>query len=166
MKGNLRQSIIKEINNATNILDLCAGSGHFTSDFKSIPKIAVELNPKYNDDLVKNNYVVQNINVKDLKIENRANCTLWIDGIEHLEENDAIKTLEYIEKNTDKLLILTPNEFINNKSSAIGLNEPLQEHKSVFPITFWEERGYEIIYREYNGAAKVNNILYKKCFRL
>ena len=44
------------------------------------------------------------------------------------------------------------------------MEEPLQAHLSVFPTTFWEDRGYTIIYEEYNAIAKVNNLLYKKIF--
>lgn len=164
----LQESINREIMYAQSLLDLCAGPGTLTAACPGI-KTAVELNPKYAIKLRNNGY--SNVYIQDVRDINypaeqlNSSVTIWIDGIEHLKEKDAIKVLDDAEKHTDKMLVFTPNEFISNKDSADHLDEPLQVHLSVFPEEFWIARGYEVIYREYNTQAKVNNILYKKVFK-
>ena len=163
---NLQETIYNEIKHTTTLLDLCAGPGHWTQGINAV-KTAVELNPKYTSMLQNNGY--SNIRIEDVRNINYTDSVfdviLWIDGIEHLTEKDALKTLEEAEKHCKKILVFTPNEFISNQDSVDHLNEPLQAHLSVFPTSFWEQRGYEVIYREYNSKAKVNNLLYKKVFK-
>ena len=161
----LQTVINKEIADAKTLLDLCAGPGNWTRNTKAV-KSAVELNSKYVIPLRNNGY--SNIYLEDVAIFNYNDdydVIIWIDGIEHLDRIDALKALSEAEQHTKKLLVFTPNEFINNKQNAEKLGEPLQMHKSVFPESFWLDRGYKVIYREYNSHEKVNNVLYKKVFQ-
>jgi len=163
----LQKTITNEIKYAESLLDLCAGPGRWTKHCNAT-KTAVELNPKYVKQLRNNGYSnVMVENVCDINYTNgdKFDVTLWIDGIEHLEKNDALAALREAERHTHKMLVFTPNEFINNENSATKLDEPLQKHLSVFPTEFWLARGYKIIYKEYNSTAKVNNLLYKKVFK-
>lgn len=159
----LHTTILEELSNCESVLDLCAGTGDLLRNYKGI-KVAIELNTKYNSILENHGYsCIYNEDVSKYIKFAELDAITWIDGIEHLEEKDALQTLERVESAAKKkVIVFTPNEFQDNKHSAKNLNEPLQEHKSVFPKEFWLSRGYRIAYQEYNEADKIDNILYVK----
>lgn len=146
------------------VLDLCAGTGQWLAHFSS-HKIAVELNDKYNKSLKKAGYAeIYNVDVKNYEFK-PVEATIWIDGIEHLEEKDALEVLEKVEKyTTKKIVIYTPNSFVSNEYNAKHLGEPLQIHKSCFPKEFWLARGYECIRENWvKGEEIFNNLYVKRC---
>ena len=156
----LKQSILKEIKDDDYVIDLCAGTGHWLAGHPC-NKFGIELNPKYREDLRKNGYDFVICDVRDL-MPIKSDVVIWIDGIEHLESDEAEEVLMWYERNTKKMIVFTPNEFQDNKHNAAALGEPLQEHKSVFPTQYWINRGYRVVYQEYNQGDKVNNLLYVK----
>ena len=159
---NPKRAILDNLKEGEKVIDLCAGIGHWLNVFKGT-KIGVEINNKYKKQLEGNGYKPVIKDVKDYTFE-EADAIIWIDGIEHLKEKDALEVLERAEKHCSKMMVFTPNEFNNNKENAKYYKEPLQEHLSLFPETFWIERGYEKIYTQYNKGERINNNLYIKRF--
>jgi len=68
---------------------------------------------------------------------------LMIDVIEHLEEEDALELLDYLKTITKCIIIFTPEGdtlgFSNN-----DMDNPLQEHKSIWTADEFEELAFEV----------------------
>lgn len=159
---NLQVAITTELINSRSVLDICAGTGRWLDDFKG-DKIGVEMNVKYHGLLKSKGYRLWGGDASKLSLilmPGIIDSIICIDGIEHLDEIDGLDLINWCENNCKKVLFFTPNEFDSNEINANNLGEPLQKHKSVWPARFWINRGYELIYTEFNQDSKVNNNLY------
>jgi len=156
--------VTQYLKGCSSVLDLCAGTGRWLKNWKGL-KLAVELNPEYNKQLSNAGYnYIFNTDVTKYTFS-KNDAVIWIEGIEHIEEEDAIKVLKEAEDTSNKvILVFTPNNFNSNEENENRLNEPLQIHKSCFPEEFWTNRGYEEVYRE-RVDSNTDNILYLKRFK-
>jgi len=73
---------------------------------------------------------------------------MWLDGIEHLEEANALEALGWAEKIARKrVVVFTPDEKV-----FFDYPDEFLRHKSFFPKKFWEDRGYITKSFETGGA--------------
>ncbi len=145
------------------VLDLCCGDGHVSDGFVYSEITGVDICKEYLDRYLQK---IQNskIIVHDLSkissskdenfLPNTHDNVLCIDGIEHLEFDEGVQLLEKMEEISRKrVVIFTPENVLN--PSEPTLNTPTntwgitsgdqwQVHKSAFPRTFFQERGYSV----------------------
>ncbi len=74
--------------------------------------------------------------------ENRVDCAVSIQNIEHLTKQDGNTLLDQIEKFARKLVIIeTPNGFVHQSGT---IENPYQEHKSGWKVQDFKKRGYKV----------------------
>ncbi len=130
--------LIKELKGCSSVIDLgCGGTPSLLSRFSRIKKkyphlysVGIDIFEEYIVAAQKTNVHSRYIKSDILKIdfpENSFDCALLIDVIEHIKKDDFYLFLPKLEKIAKKIIILTPNGFIDN--DIIDNNEH-QAHQS------------------------------------
>ncbi|MDQ3245116.1 MAG: class I SAM-dependent methyltransferase [bacterium] len=139
--------LIKELKDCIRVVDLGCGqysplgrikdklSPHLYSvgvdDFD--PYLETSKQQKIHSEYIKSNIFA--INFPD----NSFDCALLLDVIEHFEKEDFLKFLPRLEKIAKKIIILTPNGFVNQ--NTYDGNE-YQVHKSGFTVDDMSSLGF------------------------
>lgn len=128
------------INENDTVLDICCGECNPTREINAKVKVGVDL-AKHKLEQVRDCCVPIYSDVRkigELFLPKSFDIVLWLDGIEHLEAEDASNTLEVAEKLAKKrMVIFTPDEMVHE-----DLEDELMRHKSLWPTKFWQDRGY------------------------
>lgn len=93
------------------------------------------------------------MNELDRFIDESFDVILCIDVLEHLELQDALKSIEHMKRiSRKKVIIYTPSQYITNEEhveNAWGLGEnPYQRHRCFLEPTVLENIGFKILFPE------------------
>lgn len=159
----ITELVQKEIAPEDTVLDVSCGECSITKDIIAKVKVGIDINRPYLE-IAEKYCIPLNFNVKEIQnfiIPKSFDIVLWLDGIEHLETNEALKVLEYLEIIAKrKIIIFTPNDFVINDNYLNESKEvqEFQRHKSCFKSDFWERRGYRIRFSR-NKTQGFNTVL-------
>ena len=143
----LEAFLIKELKDCSRVIDLGCGQ------YSPLGRIRDKLNPNlYSvgvDDFdpyletskkqgIHSEYIKSNI-FNITFPDNSFDCALLLDVIEHFEKEDFLKFLPQLEKIAKKIIILTPNGFVNQ--DTYDGNE-YQIHKSGWTVEDMEKLGF------------------------
>lgn len=148
-KDITRKILKKELHDCKNVLDLGCGERsplHLLKDdpkFKNLYSVGVDVFSPYILKNVKENkihskYINQNIFEIDFP-EKSFDCVIMLDVIEHFEKKDFLKFLPKLEKIAKKIVIMTPNGFVQQKEYD---ENPYQLHKSGWTVADMKKLGF------------------------
>jgi len=134
--GEIMDSFLEnELKNCSRILDLGCGPssplGRITNKLKpNLYSVGIDnFNPYLEENKqnkIHSEYIRKNILDIDFK-DNSFDCVLLIDVVEHLRKEDFLKLLPKLEKISKKIIIITPNGFIEQEEYD---NNKYQIHQS------------------------------------
>ena len=124
-----------------SMLDLCCGPCMPTKDVECRTKIGVDLNPEVMAEAGK--YCIPMLadvgKIGEIFRPKSFDVVMWLDGIEHLENDAAVEALGVAEKIAKRMIVVfTPVDKV-----FFDLEDEFLRHRSFFPTSFWTERGYD-----------------------
>ena len=140
MSSYLTRHLMPLIRPEDSVLDLCCGVCNPTKELHCRTKIGVDLDPNIMEEAGK--YCIPILadvaNVGDMFQPKSFDVVLWLDGIEHLEEEFSLRALAAVERIAKRaIVVFTPDEKV-----FFDLDDQFLRHRSIFPTEFWQERGY------------------------
>lgn len=139
----------KEIKNGNKVLDLGCGPHSPLKMLKKEPtvnihSVGVDIFSPY----IKNNIEIEKIHTKYIEgnileidfPENSFDCTIMIDVVEHIKKEDFINFLPKLEKISKKIIIITPNDFIEQDTYDENI---YQRHLSGWTVDDFENLGFK-----------------------
>jgi cyclopropane fatty-acyl-phospholipid synthase-like methyltransferase len=164
MANWLTREINKYLSTTESVLDLCCGNGIVSDGFLYSEITGVDVGEEYlshYQSRLPNSktkiYDLSKISSSEEEVfsENKYDNVLCIDGVEHLEKEQGIALIEKIEQMAIKRVIIFTPENVNNpdvptlntpkNTWGISSGDEWQIHRSAFPRTFFQERGYKVI---------------------
>jgi len=164
MSNWLTKAVNEYLSTEETVLDLCCGNGIVSDGFLYSEITGIDVCEEY---LMEYRKKLPNSKTKIFDLskvssseeeefsENKYDNVLCIDGVEHLEKEEGIALIEKIEKIANKKVVIftpenvsNPNEpTLNNPKNTWGISsgDQWQIHRSAFPRTFFQERGYKVI---------------------
>jgi len=137
----LTKYLSKYISSDETLLDVCCGPCNPTKELKAKSKVGIDLDTEALA-IAKQfcSAIKHDVNhIETILLPASFDVVFWLDGIEHLFLNGAVKALAYLERVARKrVVVFTPTE-----KAFFELDNELLRHKSVFPEEFWKARGYE-----------------------
>jgi hypothetical protein len=130
------------INPDDTVLDLCCGPCNPTREIKASVKVGVDLNRIALVEAGKHCIPVcmDVARIGEFFMPKSFDVVLWLDGIEHLEEMAAMKSLLWAEEIAKReIIVFTPNQ-----KAFFDLKDEYLRHKSFWPEEIWRKRGYEV----------------------
>lgn len=140
----------KELAGAKRILDLGCGENSplrllkGNPDFKDTYMLGVDIFTPYillnmNEKKIHSEYL--NMNIFDIDFPEKSfDCAILFDVIEHFEREDFLKFLPKLEKIVKKILIITPNGYIDQDEYD---SNPYQIHRSGWTVDDFEKLGFK-----------------------
>lgn len=139
----------KEIKKGQSVLDLGCGPHSPLKILKNEPNL--ELKSVGVD--IFHPYIQNNINIEKIHTEyiesdilninfpdNSFDCAIMIDVIEHIKKEDFIEFLPRLEKISKKIIIITPNDFIEQDTYDENI---YQKHLSGWTVDDFEKLGFK-----------------------
>lgn len=138
-----------QINDCRTILDLGCGSESplYNLNFDDRYTVGIDIFQKYLEISKKKNihdkYYNQNIlNIDDLYSENRFDCVLLLEVIEHLNKSEFFKLLKKVEKIAiKKIIVKTPNGYFSQGEYD---QNKYQKHKSGWDTRILNKMGFNV----------------------
>lgn len=148
--GKIREQMLrKELKNCRTVLDLGCGPSSPLKELRQKPALEFEsigvdiFEPYILKNLEKEKIHSKYLNANILTIdfpENSFDCAILIDVIEHLEKRDFLEFLPKLSKIAKKIIIITPNDFIEQNEYD---NNPFQVHRSGWTVKEMETLGFD-----------------------
>jgi SAM-dependent methyltransferase len=141
----------QEIKKSQSVLDLGCGPHSPLKMLKKNPdlnlySVGVDIFSPY----IKNNIEIEKIHTKIIEgnileidfPENSFGCAIMIDVVEHIKKEDFINFLPKLEKIAKKIIIITPNDFIEQDTYDENI---YQRHLSGWTVSDFEELGFKCV---------------------
>lgn len=153
MPNHITPLVNEHISKEDTVLDVCAGIGTVMDGVFTRVLVAADIYKPYLDkfrslrpDIIP--IVLDARKIGDVFLTKSFDVVTCIDGVEHLEEQDAIKLLDTMESIArKKVVIFTPNGYtFNNPQTTWGIpgGDNFQKHLSGLTAEFYEKRGYSV----------------------
>lgn len=139
----------QEIKNGDSVLDLGCGPHSPLKFLKNTPEISINsVGVDIFSPYIENNIEVEKIHSKYIEMnildidfpEKSFDCAIMIDVIEHIKREDFIKLLPKLEKIAKKIIIITPNGFIEQDTYDQNI---FQKHLSGWTVKNFTEMGFD-----------------------
>jgi hypothetical protein len=138
-----------------SVLDLCSGIGTVMMGVKCRTLVAVEIHRPYLKHFLEHYpyspLVAVNADVREigeLFLHGSFDVVTNIDGVEHLDHDDAIRLLNQMELIARrKVIVFTTDGYVKNepeKTWGIEGGDDYQRHRSGLTAKDYEKRGYEV----------------------
>ena len=139
----------KELKGCKNVLDLGCGKNSplrllkNNPDFKDLHTVGVDIFSPYilmntHENKIHSEYL--NMNIFDIDFPEKSfDCAILFDVIEHFDREDFLKFLPKLEKIVKKILIITPNGYIDQDGYD---SNPYQAHRSGWTIEDFKNLGF------------------------
>lgn len=147
---NIIEKLLKdELRGCKNVLDLGCGQNSplrllkGDSDFNNLYSVAVDIFTPYilenmNEKKIHSEYL--NMNIFDIDFPEKSfDCAILFDVVEHFKREDFLNFLPKLEKIAKKILIITPNGYIDQDEYD---SNPYQVHRSGWTIEDFEKLGF------------------------
>lgn len=144
--------------NRDTVLDVCCGIGNVMDRISCKHLTAVDIYRPYVD-IYRRKRPDADVYVFDVTSLPSFGSALFdvivcLDGLEHLEEKDALQLIEWMEEHASKkVIIFTPVGLIQNcpvKTWGIPGGDAFQIHRCGFQTSFFLKRGYTLEFSEKN----------------
>lgn len=148
---NITRRIQEHVDPHDTILDLMCGRCAPTRDIVARAKVGVDLHDEALREAALHCVALKMdaARVGEFFPPGSVDVVLWLDGVEHLERNTAVATLDAVERIARrKVVIHVPDIYFDNKDSCLYRDEgELQVHRCHFKLDFWTQRGYVLLVR-------------------
>jgi SAM-dependent methyltransferase len=145
----IEKMLKKELAGCKNVLDLGCGENSplrllkGNPDFKNLHSVGVDIFSPYilkniNEKKIHSEYL--NMNIFDIDFPEKSfDCAILFDVIEHFNRQDFLNFLPKLEKISKKILIITPNGYIDQHEYD---SNPYQIHKSGWTVEDFAALGF------------------------
>lgn len=146
----IRKLLIRELKDCKNILDLGCGENSplrllkGNPAFKNLHSVGVDIFSPYilkniNEKKIHSEYL--NMNIFDIDFPEKSyDCAILFDVIEHFERKDFLNFLPKLEKIAKKIMIITPNGYIDQDEYD---SNPYQVHRSGWTVKDFADLGFK-----------------------
>jgi SAM-dependent methyltransferase len=166
---SIKKLLQKELHGAKNVLDLGCGERSplylLKTDptFNNMHSVGVDIFSPYilknmHETKIHSEYLTMNIFAISFP-DKSFDCALLFDVIEHFDRADFLNFLPTLEKVTKKILIITPNGYIDQDEYD---HNPYQAHRSGWTVEDFNKLGFTCY--GLSGSKKLRNLSIKPRF--
>jgi len=154
------------------VLDLCCGNGSVMDGIKCKGMMAIDIYEPYIRDFKRKRPDIE-FRVLDVRLlpsitpVSFFDIITCIDGLEHLEYDEAIRVLSWMESSAKKrVIVFAPVGYtLNEPKNTWGIQggDIYQTHKCGLTIPFFTERGYIIAHTRNRSINRYDKSRYRAC---